>query len=124
VRIEAAPGGGGPASPGASTPAPTDHNPALAEEDNDQTFDRVLVSVGRKPNSAIAGLDKTRVKVGDRGFITVDLARRTDEPSIFAIGDVVGEPMLAHKASHEARTAVDAIAGHAAAFEPQAIPAV
>ena len=96
----------------------------LSDADKEQTFDRVLVSVGRKPNSAIAGLDKTRVKVGDRGFIRVDSARRTDEPNIFAIGDVVGEPMLAHKASHEARAAVETIAGHNVAFEPQAIPAV
>jgi dihydrolipoamide dehydrogenase len=84
----------------------------------------VLVSIGRKPNSAIPGLDNTRVQVIERGFIKVDDARRTDEPSIFAIGDVVGEPMLAHKASHEARVAVDAILGHKVAFEPQAIPAV
>jgi dihydrolipoamide dehydrogenase len=96
----------------------------LAEADREQTFDRVLVSVGRRPNSAVPGLDKTRVQIGDRGFIKVDLARRTGEPSIFAIGDVVGEPMLAHKASHEARVAVEAIAGHKVAFEPQAIPAV
>jgi dihydrolipoamide dehydrogenase len=96
----------------------------LTDADKTQTFDRVLVSVGRKPNSAIPGLDKTKVVVGPRGFITVDLARRTGEPSIFAIGDVVGEPMLAHKASHEARVAVEAILGHKAAFEPQAIPAV
>jgi len=96
----------------------------LAEADKEQTFDRVLVSVGRKPNSAIAGLDKTRVKLGDRGFVQVDGARRTDEPNIFAIGDVVGEPMLAHKASHEARVAVETIAGHNVVFEPQAIPAV
>jgi dihydrolipoamide dehydrogenase len=87
-------------------------------------FDRVLVSVGRRPNSEVPGLDRTRVKVNQRGFIDVDPARRTAEPSIFAIGDVVGEPMLAHKASHEARVAVDAIAGKNAAFEPQAIPAV
>jgi dihydrolipoamide dehydrogenase len=87
-------------------------------------FDRVLVSVGRRPNTEVPGLDKTRVKVSPRGFIEVDPARRTAEPSIFAIGDVVGEPMLAHKASHEARVAVDAIAGKNVAFEPQAIPAV
>jgi dihydrolipoamide dehydrogenase len=87
-------------------------------------FDRVLVSVGRRPNSEVPGLDRTRVKVNQRGFIDVDPARRTAEPSIFAIGDVVGEPMLAHKASHEARVAVDTIAGKNAAFEPQAIPAV
>jgi dihydrolipoamide dehydrogenase len=89
-----------------------------------QTFDRVLVSVGRRPNSAIAGLDKTKVKVNERGFIEVNGQRRTAEPSIFAIGDVVGEPMLAHKASHEARVAVEAIHGHPAVFEPRAIPAV
>src|SRR6185436_13014033 len=89
-----------------------------------QTFDRVLVAVGRRPNSAIPGLDKTHVQVDQRGFIMVDEQRRTHEPSIFAIGDVVGEPMLAHKASHEARVAVEVIAGHKAAFEPQAIPAV
>jgi dihydrolipoamide dehydrogenase len=82
------------------------------------------VSVGRKPNSAIDGLEKTAVKVGDRGFIQVDAAMRTAEPGIFAIGDVVGEPMLAHKASHEARVAVEAALGHRVAFEPQAIPAV
>ena len=64
------------------------------------------------------------MKVGERGFITVDEAMRTAEPNIFAIGDVVGEPMLAHKASHEARVAVEAVAGHKVAFEPQAIPAV
>jgi dihydrolipoamide dehydrogenase len=97
---------------------------ALADADKEQTFDRVLVSVGRKPNSDIAGLDKTKVKVGERGFIEVDPARRTAEPNIFAIGDVTGEPMLAHKASHEARVAVEAMLGHNVAFEPQAIPAV
>jgi dihydrolipoamide dehydrogenase len=91
----------------------------------DQTFDRVLVSIGRRPNSAIPGLDKTRVEVNKRGFIVVDESRRTAEPSIYAIGDVAGEPMLAHKASHEGRAAVDAIAGDRnVAFEPAAIPAV
>jgi dihydrolipoamide dehydrogenase len=89
-----------------------------------QVFDRVLVSVGRRPNSAIAGLDKTKVKVNERGFIETDGQRRTAEPSIFAIGDVVGEPMLAHKASHEARVAVEAIHGRPSVFEPRAIPAV
>jgi dihydrolipoamide dehydrogenase len=91
---------------------------------NQQVFDRVLVSVGRRPNSGIPGLDGTRVKVNERGFIVVDEQRRTDEPSIFAIGDVVGEPMLAHKASHEGRVAVEVIAGENVAFEPRAIPAV
>jgi dihydrolipoamide dehydrogenase len=90
----------------------------------EKVFDRVLVSVGRKPNSEIEGLDKTRVQVGQRGFIQVNKQLQTDDPAIYAIGDVVGEPMLAHKASHEGRTAVEAIAGHKVAFEPNAIPAV
>jgi dihydrolipoamide dehydrogenase len=90
----------------------------------EQTFDRVLVSIGRRPNSAVPGLDKTKVKVNARGFIEVDEARCTAEPTIYAIGDVVGEPMLAHKASHEARVAIDSIAGERVAFEPLAIPAV
>jgi dihydrolipoamide dehydrogenase len=90
----------------------------------EQIFDRVLVAVGRRPNSGIPGLDRTRVQVDERGFIMVDEQRRTHEPSIFAIGDVVGEPMLAHKASHEGRVAVEVIAGENVAFAPRAIPAV
>ena len=90
----------------------------------EKVFDRVLVSVGRKPNSEIPGLDKTQVKVGPKGFIAVNKQLQTGDPLIYAIGDVVGEPMLAHKASHEGRTAVEAIAGHKVAFEPNAIPAV
>jgi dihydrolipoamide dehydrogenase len=96
----------------------------VGEGARERTFDRVLVSIGRRPNSAVPGLEKTAVKVNARGFIEVDERRRTAEASIYAIGDVVGEPMLAHKASHEARVAVDAIAGERVAFEPQAIPAV
>jgi dihydrolipoamide dehydrogenase len=90
----------------------------------EQVFDRVLVSVGRRPNSSIPGLDKTKVEVDPRGFIKVDATRRTAEPTIYAIGDVVGEPMLAHKASHEGRTAVEAIHGEDVVFAPSAIPAV
>jgi dihydrolipoamide dehydrogenase len=93
-------------------------------ERREQVFDRVLVSVGRKPNSQIAGLEKTKVELDARGFIKVDATRRTAEPSIYAIGDVVGEPMLAHKASHEGRTAVEAIHGADVVFAPSAIPAV
>lgn len=93
-------------------------------KEREKVFDKVLVSVGRKPNSEIAGLDKTKVKVNPRGFIQVNKQLQTDDPAIYAIGDVVGEPMLAHKASHEGRTAVEAIAGHKVAFEPNAIPAV
>jgi len=96
----------------------------LEDGEKEQVFDRVLVSVGRRPNSRIPGLDRTRVKVNDRGFIEVDDQMRTAEPSIFAIGDVVGEPMLAHKASHEGRVAAEVIAGEKVAFHPQAIPAV
>ena len=95
-----------------------------ADGPKERMFDRVLVSVGRRPNSAVPGLDRTKVRVNARGFIEVDAARRTAEPSIYAIGDVVGEPMLAHKASHEGRVAVEAIAGERVAFEPLAIPAV
>jgi dihydrolipoamide dehydrogenase len=90
----------------------------------EKTFDRVLVSVGRRPNSAVPGLEKTGVKVDPRGFIETNGARATAEPTIYAIGDVVGEPMLAHKASHEARVAIDAILGERVVFEPEAIPAV
>jgi dihydrolipoamide dehydrogenase len=90
----------------------------------EQRFDRVLVSVGRRPNASVPGLDRTRVQIDARGFIGVDEQMRTAEPSIFAIGDVVGEPMLAHKASHEGRVAVEVIAGQNAAFQPRAIPAV
>ncbi len=87
-------------------------------------FDRVLVAVGRVPNSDIPGLERTAVQRDARGFVVVDGQRRTGEPSLFAVGDLVGEPMLAHKASHEARIAVEAIAGHKAGFEPGVIPAV
>jgi len=93
-------------------------------EPKDMVFDRVLVSVGRKPNSGDLGLENTRVEVDERGFIKVDPARRTAEPSVFAIGDVVGEPMLAHKATHEGRVAAEVIAGQDVVFEPRAIPAV
>ena len=93
-------------------------------DQKEQVFDRVLVSVGRRPNSKIPGLDKTQVQIDQRGFIMVDEQRRTHEPSIFAIGDVVGEPMLAHKASHEGRGAVEVMAGENVAFSPRAIPAV
>ncbi|MGH9498690.1 MAG: dihydrolipoyl dehydrogenase [Terriglobales bacterium] len=93
-------------------------------KEREKVFDKVLVSVGRKPNSEIPGLERTQVKLGARGFIQVNKQLQTDDAAIYAIGDVVGDPMLAHKASHEGRTAVQAIAGHKVAFEPNAIPAV
>ncbi len=87
-------------------------------------FDRVLVAVGRKPSTAELGLENTRVQLDPRGFVRVDAQRRTAEPSLFAIGDIAGEPMLAHKATAEARVAAEAIAGRPAAYDPKAIPAV
>ena len=90
-----------------------------------ERFQQVLVAVGRAPNSSIGGLEHTRVERDRRGFIRVDGQRRTAEPSIFAIGDVAGEPLLAHKAFAEARVAVEAIVGnHQASFAPRAVPAV
>jgi dihydrolipoyl dehydrogenase len=89
----------------------------------EQVFDKVLVSVGRRPLQ-MPGLDKTKAEVDQRGFIKVDARRRTAEPTIYAIGDIAGEPMLAHKASHEGRVAVQAILGEDVVFEPAAIPAV
>ena len=89
-----------------------------------QTFDRVLVSVGRRPNSENLGLENTKVQVDAKGFIQVDNRQHTADPHILAIGDVVGQPMLAHKAAHEGKVAVEALAGEPAVFEPLAIPAV
>jgi dihydrolipoamide dehydrogenase len=89
-----------------------------------QQYSRVLVSVGRRPNSDGLGLEKTKVQIDKQGFVQVDPQRRTAEPKIWAIGDVAGQPMLAHKASHEGRSAVEAIAGHNVTFAPRAIPAV
>lgn len=87
-------------------------------------FDKVLVSVGRKPNSNNMGLENTKVEIDSHGFIKVDAQRRTMEQGIFAIGDVAGDPLLAHKATHEGLVAVEVISGRNVAFEPKAIPAV
>ena len=89
-----------------------------------EQYDRVLVAVGRRPTSRGLGLENTNIQVDPRGFVVCDASQRTAEPNIFAIGDVAGEPMLAHKASHEAKVAVEAILGKPAVFEPAAIPAV
>jgi len=89
-----------------------------------ESFSKVLVAVGRRPNSKDIGLDKTDAKIDEQGFVEVNAQRRTDDPNIYAIGDVAGNPMLAHKASHEGRVAVEAIAGERVAFEPACIPAV
>jgi dihydrolipoamide dehydrogenase len=90
----------------------------------EQTYDYVLMSIGRKPDTSGLGLENTKVKVNERGWIDVNNQMKTDDPDIYAIGDIVGEPMLAHKASHEGRVAVEVIAGHKSVFEPMAIPAV
>ena len=87
-------------------------------------FDRVLVSVGRSPNGGKIGADKAGVTVSERGFITVDNQMRTNVPHIFAIGDLVGQPMLAHKATHEAKVAAEVVAGHKAYFDARVIPSV
>jgi len=87
-------------------------------------FDYVLMSIGRKPQTAGLGLENTQVKVNERGWIIADKSLKTNDHNIYAIGDIVGEPMLAHKASHEGRVAVDAISGKKVTFEPLAIPAV
>jgi dihydrolipoamide dehydrogenase len=90
----------------------------------EQTFERVLVAVGRQPNSRNLGLEKTKVQVDEKGFIKVDDQRRTTDEHIYAVGDVAGEPMLAHKATHEGKVAVEAIRGEPAIFDSRAIPAV
>ena len=89
-----------------------------------QVYDYVLVAVGRSPNGKLIGADSAGVKVSDRGFIPVDKQLRTNVPHIFAIGDIVGQPMLAHKATHEAKVAAEVIAGHKAAFDARVIPSV
>lgn len=90
----------------------------------EDAYDKILVAVGRKPRTQNLGLKNTKVEVDDKGFVKVNAQRQTAEPSIYAIGDITGEPMLAHKASHEGKVAAEAIAGHKTAFEPKAIPAV
>jgi len=87
-------------------------------------FSRVLVAVGRRPNSDGIGLENTGVKIDAKGFVEVDGQQRTADPRIFAIGDVCGEPMLAHRASHQGKVAVEVLHGEPALFAPRAIPAV
>ncbi|MFO1418522.1 MAG: dihydrolipoyl dehydrogenase [Methylotetracoccus sp.] len=90
----------------------------------DELFDRVLVAVGRRPNGAAIGAAAAGVQVDERGFIPVDDKQRTNVPHIFAIGDVVGNPMLAHKATHQGKVAAEVIAGHPSAFQALTIPSV
>jgi len=89
-----------------------------------ELFNKVLVSVGRKPNTGLLNIEATGVEVNENGFINVDVYQRTSEKNIFAIGDIVGNPMLAHKATHEGKVAAEVASGHPAAFDVQAIPSV
>ena len=89
-----------------------------------QVYDRVLVAVGRRPNGNRIAAEEAGVAVDERGFIPVDRQMRTNVPHIFAIGDVVGQPMLAHKATHEGKVAAEVAAGHKAAFDARTIPSV
>ncbi len=92
--------------------------------DKPQVYDRVLVAVGRTPNGKKINAEAAGVNVDERGFIPVDQTMRTNVPNIYAIGDVVGQPMLAHKATHEAKVAAEVIAGLPASFDPMTIPSV
>ncbi len=92
--------------------------------EKEAVYERVLVSVGRRPNSQIPGLEQTKVVVGPRGFIEVNEQMQTADSAIYAIGDVAGEPMLAHKASYEGRLAVEHMRGKPVSFESHAMPAV
>ncbi len=89
-----------------------------------QTFDRVLVSVGRRPNSRGLGLETTKVLIDEKGFLRIDRNQRTADPKLMAIGDVAGEPMLAHKATREAKIAAETLVGEPVEFDNIAIPAV
>jgi len=95
-----------------------------SKESKEESFDRILIAVGRRPNTDKIGLENTKVVLDSNGFIEVDLKRQTSDPSILAIGDVSGEPMLAHKASHEARVAIDGLEGKDVTFGDAVIPAV
>ncbi|MGC1272738.1 MAG: dihydrolipoyl dehydrogenase [Planctomycetaceae bacterium] len=89
-----------------------------------QTFDRVLVAIGRRPNGKGIGLEKTKAEVDDRGFVKVDKRMQTADPDVLAVGDVAGEPMLAHKATREAKVAVATLLGEPSEFDNRGIPAV
>ena len=111
TKLEAKPAGLLATFEGANAPAP-------------QRYDRVLLAVGRRPNGREIAAEKAGVAVNERGYIPVDKQMRTNVPHIFAIGDVCGEPMLAHKATHEAKVAAEVIAGHKVAFDAMTVPSV
>jgi dihydrolipoamide dehydrogenase len=93
-------------------------------EKKQYVFDKALVAIGSKPNTSGIGLEEAGIKVDDKGFIPVDIFRRTNVENIYAIGDITGQPMLAHKATFEGRVAAEHIAGLKTAYEPRAIPAI
>ena len=111
AKLEAKPEGLLATFEGAAAPAP-------------QLYDRVLLAVGRRPNGREIAAEKAGVAVDERGYIPADKQQRTNVPHIFAIGDVCGEPMLAHKATHEAKVAAEVIAGHKVAFDAMTVPSV
>jgi dihydrolipoamide dehydrogenase len=103
----------------------TVHFETTNEEKFTESFDKVLVSVGRKPNTENLALEKTRISLTDRGFILVNDKRQTSVKNIYAIGDITGDPMLAHKATHEGKVAAEVISGDkSSSFDPKAIPSV
>lgn len=93
-------------------------------EEPEQTFDRVIVAIGRQPNTENLGLENTDIELDEKGFVIVDEQRRTKDHKIFAVGDITGDPLLAHKAMHEGKVAADVIAGKPSAFDVRAIPAI
>jgi dihydrolipoamide dehydrogenase len=111
VKLEALPEGLRATFEGEGAPAP-------------QVYDRVLLSVGRRPNGKAIDAEAAGVQVNERGYVPVNNQMRTNVPHIYAIGDIVGEPMLAHKATHEGKLAAEVIAGHKAAFDARTIPSV
>ncbi len=111
AKLEALPEGLRATFEGTNAPAP-------------QVYDRVLMAVGRRPNGREIGAEAAGVTVNERGWLPVDAQQRTNVPHIFAIGDICGEPMLAHKATHEGKLAAEVIAGHKVAFDARTIPSV
>ena len=107
-------------------PISQSRSPATATKGGEWTepFDAVLVAVGRRPNGDRVGAESAGIQVDERGFIPVDCQQRTAVPHIFAIGDILGSPMLAHKATHEGHVAAEVIAGHNVAFKPLTIPSI
>src|SRR6185436_4593661 len=96
----------------------------LEGQKKEELYDRVLVAVGRTPNSTDLGLENTKVTLDDKGYIKVNEKQQTTDPAIYAIGDIAGGVLLAHKASKEARVAVEVITGGSSAFDGVVIPAV